>query len=321
MEVWAVEYNPPQFTDQLYYKALELLDHESQTKIKKYYHRKDACRALVSKLLPRLLLLRNHGISPSEMRFDKTEANKPYIVTETVRSKIAYNISHDNDFIVMAFSERGPIPPAIPGVHPTANEAGSIGIDVMKVALPGRHDTYSSFVRIFQEQLTPLERNLLLAPPINPALGLENFFWIWTLKEAYTKALGIGLGFDFSRVEFDLTSAAMQGNGESKRKGDGGGIVRVDGKIPKGWKFTKFTRRVQRGEENKEDFYVGVVAEYLGEDFDTIVVPHSLTEDTRETNDATDEDRDGEYSWLKHLHATVFVQDAIRELHSSPSSS
>ncbi len=31
--------------------------------------------------------------------------------------------------------------------------------------------------------------------------GLRYLFLVWTLKEAYTKALGLGLGFDFQRIE------------------------------------------------------------------------------------------------------------------------
>jgi len=48
---------------------------------------------------------------------------------------------------------------------------------------------------------------------------------MWTLKEAYTKALGIGLGFDFSRVEFDTVRR----------------IVKIDGNEPPGWRFILFT--------------------------------------------------------------------------------
>jgi len=62
------------------------------------------------------------------------------------------------------------------------------------------------------------------------------------LKEAYTKALGLGLGFDFRRVEFDVVNR----------------IVRVDGQIPQGWHFSMFTIK------DGEDLYQGVVAEQLG---------------------------------------------------------
>lgn len=33
---------------------------------------------------------------------------------------------------------------------------------------------------------------------------LQNLFWLWTVKEAYTKTLGLGLGFNFSRITFDV---------------------------------------------------------------------------------------------------------------------
>ena len=67
---------------------------------------------------------------------------------------------------------------------------------------------------------------------------------MWTLKEAYTKALGVGLGFDFTRVEYNIPE----------------NIVLVDGKTPMGWCFTKFEVPVG------SDLYQGVVAEFVGGD-------------------------------------------------------
>lgn len=68
------------------------------------------------------------------------------------------------------------------------------------------------------------------------------FFWMWTLKEAYTKALGVGLGFDFRRVEFYPHQR----------------VVKVDGDVLTGWKFKMFTLT------HKQDLYQGVVANNVG---------------------------------------------------------
>jgi 4'-phosphopantetheinyl transferase len=89
--------------------------------------------------------------------------------------------------------------------------------------------------------LTDLEHGLLKGS-IPESEQLKRFFWMWTLKEAYTKALGLGLGFDFKRIEFDVVER----------------IVRVDGKVPEGWRFNKFVIN------DDEDQYQGVVAEYHG---------------------------------------------------------
>lgn len=168
--------------------------------------------------------------------------------------------------------------------------AFTLGVDVMKVRIPGR-ETFASFVETVgdqvscefntirlvngRSQLTALEHRLI-SSAANQEQGLSHFFWMWTAKEAYTKALGLGLGFDFRRVEFD---PALD-------------VLRVDGAVPKGWQLSKF--KVVHG----ADVYQGVVAEFVGGDT-TAVISESLP-----------------HEWLTVLDATTFIESAIQRLNS-----
>jgi len=122
-------------------------------------------------------------------------------------------------------------------------------------------------------QLTAREHHLIFTGG-SPKENLERFFWMWTMKEAYTKALGIGLGFDFKRVEFDVEE----------------NVLRIDGVIPTGWKFRMFI--LQHG----EDSYEGVVAEFLG--YGQTEVIHEI----------------GSCEWLRRYDAVPFVEQAILRL-------
>lgn len=62
------------------------------------------------------------------------------------------------------------------------------------------------------------------------------------MKEAYTKALGEGLGYDFARIEYDVLK----------------GTVTVDRKIPQGWEITSFVVR------HASDAYVVSTARQVG---------------------------------------------------------
>lgn len=151
---------------------------------------------------------------------------------------IAFNISHDEAIVVMT---------SAPSIH--GSPTSTLGIDIMKVQIP-RRQTLASLIETVEDQLTPLEYHNLLGHSEKETL--RRFYWLWTMKEAYTKALGIGLGFDFRRIEYDMDS----------------GVLRVDNATPKGWKFHKFMLTVGG------DLYQGVVAEGTG-DADTVIIPES----------------------------------------------
>ena len=99
------------------------------------------------------------------------------------------------------------------------------------------------------------------------------------MKEAYTKALGLGLGFNFRRIEYDVPNDA----------------VRIDGVAPVGWEFVRFD--INRNDET----YVGVVARYTGDD-------HTPT-----GSKCVVEAR-APGSWFKVFDALEFVTRAVKEL-------
>lgn len=90
------------------------------------------------------------------------------------------------------------------------------------------------------------------------------------------------MGFDFSRIEYDVPND----------------MVRIDGKVPLGWEFTRFELHHALKDGTVED-YVGVVARFLGDD--SAIEPKVYTAPSSP-------------SWL-HIHdATDFLAVAIGEL-------
>jgi 4'-phosphopantetheinyl transferase len=116
--------------------------------------------------------------------------------------------------------------------------------------------------------------------------GIRRFFWIWTLKEAYTKALGLGLGFDFARIEYDVPNE----------------LVRIDGKPVVGWEFVKFTLQVDGGADSGIDRNNTAKGEYLG------VAARYLADNTMRPIRIESEE------WVRRFTADEFVKNAIEIL-------
>lgn len=108
------------------------------------------------------------GISPDQIKFSFGEYGKPYAVGLDVH----FSISHSGDYAVCAVSDK------------------EIGIDIEKI----RKINPKTFERFASEK------------EIGYISSHQNgLFEIWTLKEAYFKCVGTGIGTDIKNVSFDIT--------------------------------------------------------------------------------------------------------------------
>jgi len=224
-------------TDQLLEQALACIDPESCARARRFYHREDKWRSVIGRILPRVLLT-DRGISPGAIRVAVADNGKPYVELPVLDPSLTFNISHDSDYVAMAYDE--------------TRSVNQIGIDIMKADIP-RGETVASFASVMSEQFTQRERLYLASRLGDRSSAAMIIFKYWTMKEAYTKALGLGVAFDFSRIEYSIASSEI---GEDR--------VFVDGVILHGWDFRGFTFFDGR------DRYVGVAARFRGDGDTTI---------------------------------------------------
>ena len=121
----------------------------------------------------REILARYTGADPLELTFVRGPHGKPVLAGGD--GAIEFNVSHSGDWGLIAVARV------------------AVGVDVEQVR------PRSTTPHLEQRFLTPGERNLLAQRAGEH--GESAFFMVWSRKEAYLKAAGLGLAAPFSRVD------------------------------------------------------------------------------------------------------------------------
>lgn len=163
-----------------------LLGHDAgeAQRVRRYLRGIDRVRSLVARLLPRLLVAQGGECAWRDVRMAATPEGRPYVCAPAAQYDL--NLTHDGDWVVMAFSPHT-----------------RVGVDVMQVALPPMEESTRTFCATMAASMTPAERAWVAAPAAEREV-LERLLHVWTYKEALTKNMGHGLGFDFARIQVPL---------------------------------------------------------------------------------------------------------------------
>ncbi len=150
-------------------------------KADRYMKHADRHLSLVSRALVRYVAGEVTQQDPRSLSFSTNEYGKPFLAGVP---DIHFNLSHSHGVAVCALGRDA-----------------DVGVDVEDV---GRRTDLSIARRFF----SPAEANLVSKAPEAEKRAL--FFYIWTLKEAYIKAVGRGLSIPLNSFSFNANESDIQ---------------------------------------------------------------------------------------------------------------
>ncbi len=152
-------------------RARALLSDEERQRVDRVCAPQERERLTVARAAMRSILATYLGQSPQRVALTDDERGKPTLAEP---APLAFNLSHSGSLGVLAVTGRA-----------------AVGVDI---ELLGRHVGPGLGERAFSEA----ERQLLSAGP--DSQQAESLLRLWTAKEAYAKALGVGLGLGMANV-------------------------------------------------------------------------------------------------------------------------
>lgn len=148
----------------------------------------NAKSSLIGLLMARYGANKCLGLQPSTFKtsFSRTKQGKPYLAHHS-KTNFNFNISHSDSFVIF-------------GCEPN----DLIGVDVMRTTIPRAvtNQDREEFFETMTNCFTSSEWNQILSSS-EMSIREESFFRHWTMKEAYIKCIGLGLGFELLRVQLD----------------------------------------------------------------------------------------------------------------------
>ncbi len=145
----------------------DAMSKERQSEVLRFVNEKKRISKIVSDYICRKAVSEFCGIAQEEIVFIKNSFGKPYAENLSVY----FSVSHSADMVICAVSDK------------------QIGIDIEKIKNfnPKAADKFAT-----KKELEYIRSNE------------KGFFEIWTLKEAYFKCIGTGLGSDIKDVSFEI---------------------------------------------------------------------------------------------------------------------
>ena len=176
IDLWIV--NPSAtFSSELNDACASLLTKDELSAVEKAKSETRRRELLVSRALMRRTLARFARVPPQECRFGKTEKGRPYLIG--ARDDLDFNLSHSAGYIVCGVALGAKI-----GVDIEAYDRGEEVAGVVSKVL---HENEIAALAALDE---PARNRRLIR--------------LWTLKEAWAKGRGEGLGADFSSVQIQF---------------------------------------------------------------------------------------------------------------------
>jgi 4'-phosphopantetheinyl transferase len=161
-------------------RYLRLLSVHELDKLGRFVFARDRHRYLLSHALVRIVLSRYAAVRPEAWTFESDRFGRPHLVEPAVPEtrSLCFNLTHTTGLIVFG----------------VAKDA-ALGVDAEDMRRCAR-------LELADRLFTPAEAQALHALP--PELQQRRFFELWTLKESYVKARGLGLHIPLDRFQFAL---------------------------------------------------------------------------------------------------------------------
>lgn len=163
---------------------LSCVSEERRSQAARFIHQADAYRSVLGEVLTRVTLSDQTGLRAEELSFSRNTYGKPCLTQYPERQ---FNVSHSGDWVALI-----------------SDGTEEVGVDVEKIA--------PIDLQIAERFFSSQENMYLAAQPAENQL--DTFYRLWTLKESYIKAIGMGLSMPLNAFAI-LPSKQQQGlNGE-----------------------------------------------------------------------------------------------------------
>ncbi|TFK48181.1 hypothetical protein OE88DRAFT_1664593 [Heliocybe sulcata] len=205
--VWMLSINREVSTDE-YKECYELVKTcVPHFKIKAEPASGESFRQIVAQMMP-LLMMRHRRVPRAKWKDSATPLGKHWIEQDPegmhpdrwLRSMIGYSLAYESSLVGMAM------------VQGRQREVVNVGIGLKQLAVEPRDVTVKAYAESLSHKLTPLELSFV-SPDLADDVIIRRLSILLALKQAYIKAIGQPIGFDWSRLEFNIPEESAKGDG------------------------------------------------------------------------------------------------------------